>query len=175
MSHSWTHVSENVLGISSSSPNTPQNPWVIDPKSCQARSLVWFCRHWGSFLLLQGLVVWVPFPHRERWLARLCWRLRHPVGILGFLWRAGIHAASLFPGVLWLAVPSRNFCTDTGSGALCSAQHSGGVKCLGHGGQDPTPTWTLGPDSPCIHCPGGARGVAELSEVLALPGAHLQL
>lgn len=33
-----------------------------------------------------------------------------------------------------------------GSGLQCSAQNSSGIKCLGHGGQDPT--WTAGPDSP---------------------------
>ena len=33
-----------------------------------------------------------------------------------------------------------------GSGLQCSAQNSSGIKCLGHGGQDPT--WTTGPDSP---------------------------
>lgn len=37
---------------------------------------------------------------------------------------------------------------DTGSGAQGSAQHSSGVQCLDHGGQDPT--WTPGPDSPCL-------------------------
>ena len=36
---------------------------------------------------------------------------------------------------------------DAGSGVQWSAEHSGGVKSLGHGGQDPTET--PGPDSPC--------------------------
>lgn len=64
---------------------------------------------------------------------------------LAFISRAGIHATSLFLGVLWLIAPSRNFPTDIGSDAQFSAQHSGMVKSWG---QDPQ----LGPWALTVQC-----------------------
>lgn len=59
-------------------------------------------------------------------------------GALGVSLEGRASVQPLFPEVLWLAVPSRNSPVDAGSGVQWSAEHSGEVKPLGHGGQDPT-------------------------------------
>lgn len=98
--HLWTDVLESILGdLKLKSQYTTKNPGAIDPESSQERRLVWASMRWALYCFL--MVCCLRYDSLEGRAAPLALlRPGHPMGDLGFPWKAGIHAASLFPGVL---------------------------------------------------------------------------
>lgn len=99
--HLWTDVLESILGdLKLKSQYTTKNPGAMGPESSpgEKASLGFHALEALYCFLMVCCLRYDSLEGRATPLALL--RPGHPMGDLGFPWKAGIHAASLFPGVL---------------------------------------------------------------------------